>query len=80
MVDYEEEDRYQVDWRGTLFANVFWMWMMSFICMFIFLAFSNLETLESDTNRLLYLIVIVFATVKLVAMLRSPHIHFKRRE
>lgn len=78
-MNMEEQSKYKVDITQTLLSNIFWLVTVFIVLTFIIIGFGQLQTLE-QTDRLLYLIVISFASIKLITWIGRPHLHFERRE
>lgn len=76
---YKEDVKYKVDLKQTFYANIFWLAGILIMTGVILLLVNRIELLEDEVNRLLGLLIIVFAAIKLLSWLGSPHIHFKEK-
>lgn len=70
----ERDIKYEVNIFNTLIGNMLWILLIAVIIVFIILGFSSLQTIEDEYNRLLAMIVICFATIKIVIWVGHPRI------
>ena len=68
------------DWKDTLFSNVFWG-LLTFIIFYLSVKLIKLvELFEEPEMKLLALIIVTLAILKLMIQIRSPKIVFKAKE
>ena len=70
----EPDIEYEVNIFNTVMGNLLWILLVGVVIVFVFLGFSSLQTIDDEYNRLLAMIVICFATVKLIVWIGHPRI------
>ena len=70
----ERDIEYEVNIFNTVMGNLLWILLVAVVIAFVFLGFSSLQTIDDEYNRLLAMIVICFATVKLIVWIGHPRI------
>jgi len=75
----EEEAKYKLDKVETLFVNLFWIFVCFIAIGFFTMGFTQVFTFENETNRLLGIIIIAMATVRIFTWNGHPTLHFKER-
>ncbi len=80
MIKKEDTDKYVLDIKNTIISNVFYPFEVLLIVVFILKGMSFLGTLETENIKLLGLIVMTFACVKLIGWIRMPNLEYKQRE
>lgn len=78
----EDEAKYVVDLRQTIYANIFYIPLLIVIYLFLVLLINIIGTIDTadSVNRLLAVIIVCFTGIKMIYGIRKPHIHFKYRE
>lgn len=75
----ENSNKYVLDVKNTIISNAFYPFELLLMFVFVLKGATFLGTLETESIKLLGLIVWVFATVKLIGWLQLPHLEFKPR-
>lgn len=75
----ECEEEYKFDIKKGLLSNIFWL--LSFFSIYILIVISLLKTSEITDQiiKVLYLIVMMFVTLKLLGWVGHPNLYFKRK-
>ena len=76
----KEKAKFQLDLVDTLLSNIFWLLIMFVTVGFLLLGFGQVDAMENETNKLLWLIVFTFAFVKLLAWNGHPRLSYKERK
>lgn len=76
----EDSNEYVLDVKNTIISNVYYPFELLLMFVFILKGMTFLGTLETESIKLLGLIVMVFASVKLIGWLHLPHLEFKLRQ
>lgn len=76
----KEKAAFKIDIFNTIIGNILWIYLMVFILVFIVLGFESIKIISDDCNKVLALIVILFATVKLITWIGRPHISLIERK
>lgn len=76
----EIDSDYKVDLKQTLYANLMWLWMTGIMIGFIIVGFTKVNDFKDETIHMIYLIVMLFVTVKLLNWTGGPIIRLKRNE
>jgi len=79
MIKKEDMDKYVLDIKNTIISNVFYPFELLLMSAFILKGFAFLGTLETENIKLLGLIVMTFACVKLIGWIRMPNLEYKPR-
>ena len=75
----EDSDNYVLDVWNTIMANIYYIFIIILCFVFVIKSYVFLYTLDDDNTKLLGLIVMVFATIKLITWIPLPHLEFKPR-
>ena len=75
----DEDIKYKLDVKETLFANMFWLFSSFIAIGFIILGFKQVALFENEINHLLGIIIISLATVKILGWVGGPRLHMKER-
>ena len=70
----EEEINWVIDVKKTLFYNMIWIPMFIVTWIFAFIGISKVNLFLDQGFQIMYLIVIIFAVIRLVAMVGNPRI------
>lgn len=79
MRDMKQKENYKIDIANTFFGNLFWLFLMFFVVIFVFIGASYINTLEGR-EKIMFLIVWMFITFKLIIWCGHPKVSFIKRE
>jgi len=71
---------YKIDVFNTLAGNLFWFFLMCFVITFFLLGATYINILSNSTERLIFMIVWCFSTIKLVIWCGHPQMSWRPRE
>lgn len=75
----KDRDKYVLDVKNTIISNVCYPFELVLMFVFVVKGMTFLGTLETESIKLLGLIVVVFASVKLIGWLHLPNLEYKPR-
>ena len=76
----ENEKDFVLNIRDTIIVNIFSSVFLGAVFLFIVKGFTFLNQLATEDTKLLGLIVMVFAVIKLLTMIPYPKLEYKRIE
>ena len=76
----DEDLKYKLDMKETLFVNMFWIFVCFIAIGFFVLGFKQVALFENETNHLLGIVIISLATVKIFSWNGHPSLHMKERK
>ena len=74
----EDKDDFVLNIKDTIVVNVYSTIFLAGVFLFIIKGFTFLNNLATEDTKILGLIVMVFATMKLLTMIPIPKIEYKR--
>ena len=76
----EDKDDFVLNVKDTIIVNVYSTIFLGGVFLFIIKGFAFLNNLATEDTKILGLIVMVFAIMKLLTMIPIPKIEYKRME
>ena len=73
-------DDFVLNIKDTIIVNIYSTIFLGGVFLFIIKGFTFLNNLATEDTKILGLIVMVFATIKLLTMIPIPKIEYKRME
>ena len=63
---------WEVDWKKSLLNNIMWMIMFSVTFIFAFVAINQVKLFTEQGFQVMYLIVVLFSTIRLLVWVGHP--------
>lgn len=79
MID-EEDNKFRLDIKETLFRNFLWIPMFLVVTAFAFFGINQIPLIENENLKIMYLIFTLFFTLKLFTWVGHPIIVLREKE
>ena len=76
----EDNNNFRLDIKETLFRNFLWIPMFLVITIFAFIGINQIPLIENENLKIMYLVFVLFFTLKLFLWVGHPIIVMREKE
>ena len=76
----EDNNNFRLDIKETLFRNFLWIPMFLVITIFAFIGINQIPLIENENLKIMYLVFVLFFTLKLFSWVGHPIIVMREKE